>query len=253
MKSCIYKGLVKHYRKKPAENGFKYSVFMMYADLDEISGVLDRFLLWSARRPALACLRRRDHFGKPDESLQDSVRGLIFEKTGRKPQGRICLLTNFRYFGYCFNPISIFYCFDENDALSDIVLEVTNTPWGERHCYVLPQEQNKATSGFTFEFSKQMHVSPFMDLDMSYKARLTDPGEHLYVGMNNMHNGEKLFSAQLALVRQPITRWNLSKTLLRDPVITLRVITLIHWQALKLWWKKIPLVRHPDKAAKPTT
>ena len=247
MKSCIYRGLVNHRRTTPVSNRFSYSVFMMYVDLEEIESSLDSFLLWSARGPALAWLKREDHLGDPTQSLADSVRDLVLEKTGVKPEGSIRLLTNFRYFGYCFNPISIFYCFDSNDKLQDIVLEVSNTPWGERHCYVLGAADNTASSGFTFLFEKQMHVSPFMAMDMSYKARLTEPAETLYVGMSNQHNGRKIFDARLSLKRLPITSANLAKTLLRDPAVTLRVTTLIHWQALKLWIKRVPLVAHPEK------
>jgi len=220
---------------------------MMYADLDEIESVLDRFLLWSARGPALAWLRRGDHFGDNSKSLKDSVHDIIEEKTGRRPDGRVCLLTNFRYFGYVFNPISIFYSFDKNDELQDIVFEVTNTPWGERHCYVLTEEENRANEGFSFAFRKQMHVSPFMEMDMNYSARLTTPCDSLYVGMQNLHNGEKIFSAKLALNKHPITSLNLAKTMVRDPVVTLRIMALIHWHALKLWLKKVPFVRHPVK------
>jgi uncharacterized protein len=247
MKSCIYRGQVEHSRSTPAANSFSYSVFMMYADLDEIGSVLDRFWLWSARGPALAWLRRSDHLGNPRQSLAESVRELVAEKSGRKPTGPVRLLTNFRYFGYCLNPISVFYCFDDQERLQDIVFEVTNTPWGERHCYVLAAADNKASKGFSFDFDKQMHVSPFMTMDMSYKARLTDPGEALYVGMSNRHNGKKIFDAKLALTRLPITSWNLARTLLRDPAITLRVVTLIYWQAFKLWIKRVPLVAHPNK------
>ena len=247
MKSCIYKGRVKHFRKQPVEHGFDYSVFMMFVDLEEVDSVFDRFLLWSARRPALAWFNRKDHAGNPSTPLAEHIRNLVQEKTGRKPEGRVCLLTNFRYFGYCFNPISVYYCYDKAGKLTDVVFEVTNTPWKERHCYVLAQEDNRAAKGFSYQFDKKMHVSPFMDMHMSYTARLSEPGESLFVGMKNVRNGKSVFSAQLGLERQPINSANLAKTLGSDPFITLRVITLIHWQALKLWLKKVPLVPHPDK------
>jgi len=170
MKSCIYRGLVKHRRSKPVENRFSYRVFMMYIDLDEAPSVLERFWLWSAKKPSLAWFRRSDHFGDPGTGLKESVAGLVKEKTGRNITGPIRLLTNFRYFGYCFNPISIYYCFNDKEQLQDIVLEVTNTPWGQTHCYVLSAEENTSSSGFSYLFEKRMHVSPFMEMNMRYQT-----------------------------------------------------------------------------------
>lgn len=257
MKSCIYRGQVSHERRMPVQNGFRYSVFMMYADLDDIEAALDPYWLWSARRPAPAWFRRADHGPKSPDSkggpgeLKSSICDLVEKETGRRPAGPVRLLTNFRYFGYCFNPISIYYCFDPDERLRDIVLEVSNTPWGERHLYVLGAEQNTARQGYRFEFRKRLHVSPFMDMDMRYSARLTEPGDRLYVGIDNRKNQQKMFGASLALERVPIGSASLARALATDPFITLRVMALIHWQAAKLWLKKVPYVPHPGSAEQP--
>jgi DUF1365 family protein len=221
-------------------------MFMLYLDLDELPDLFDRFWLWSARRPAPAWFRRRDHFGDPGSPLAECVRGLVAEHTGRPPQGRIALLTHLRYFGYCFNPVSFYYCFDANRQLEDVVLEVNNTPWGERHCYVLPREHTIHRSDLmTAEFHKQFHVSPFLPMDMRYRCRLTEPGERLLVAIENWQSGHKVFDAHLDLQREPLTHRSLALRLTLDPVITARVMALIMWQAIRLARKRAPFFSHP--------
>ena len=142
MRSCIYRGHVRHRRFTPVEHAFRYPLFMMYLDLDELPHVLDVHPLWSARRPAPAWFRRRDYHGDAAVPLDEAVRATVAEQTGSRPRGPIRLLTHLRYFGYCFNPVSFYYCFDEEDRrVETIVAEVNNTPWGERHCYVLPMSE----------------------------------------------------------------------------------------------------------------
>jgi DUF1365 family protein len=143
MHSCIFSGQVKHSRAVPVGHAFQYRVFMMYLDLEELPQVFRGRWFWSATRPALARFRRENYFGDADEPLEKSVRDLVMQRTGRRPTGPIRLLTNLSYFGYCFNPISIYYCFDARDTrVETIVAEVSNTPWGERHCYLLADSAN---------------------------------------------------------------------------------------------------------------
>jgi DUF1365 family protein len=244
--SCIYSGSVKHSRVATANNEFQYSMFMLLLDLDELDTLFDDYWLWSTKRPAIARFQRRDHFGPAGESLRDSISTLVEEKTSRPVEGPVRLLTHLSYFGYCFNPISIYYCYDRNETLQDIVLEVSNTPWGEQHCYVLPAEENLSEQQhYSFQFPKQFHVSPFMGMDLQYKCRLTPPDERLYVSLDNYSEEKKVFGSELAMDKKEINSASLAKVLSQDPFMTLRVTSLIHWQAVKLWMKRVPYIPHP--------
>jgi len=175
---------------------------------------------------------------------------LVEKETGRRPRGPIRLLTHLRYFGYVFNPVSFYYCFDANDErLETIVAEVNNTPWKERHCYVLGNDRDIGCGSVRrFKPAKEMHVSPFMPMDIDYDWRFRCPGNDLSVHMENYRENAKLFDATLVLKRQEITPKSLSRVLLAFPLMTLKVLTAIHWQALKLWLKGNPVHDHPAKA-----
>ena len=248
MNSCIYVGKIRHRRFAPRPHEFTYPLFMMYLDLDELNDAFRGRWLWSCRRPALARFCREDHFGDPAESLSESVRNLVEQETGRRPQGPIRLLTHLRYFGYCFNPVSIHYCFDATgQQVEALVAEVTNTPWKEKRCYVLSLAVGSEHSVISQRFAKDLHVSPFLPLEMDYEWRSTQPGAHLSVHMNVLAGEGKLLDATLDLKRRPITGRNLALTLARFPWMTLRVIIAIHWQALRLWLKGTPVFDHPGK------
>jgi DUF1365 family protein len=253
MKSAIYFGRVRHRRLAPVEHGFSYRMFMLYLDLAELPRVFRGRWLWSARRAALARFCRADHFGDPAVPLADCVRDLVARETGARPGGPIRLLTHLRYFGYVFNPVSFYYCFDENDTgVETIVAEVNNTPWGERHCYVLPQRSNEGQGGHgRYRPAKAMHVSPFMPMDVDYDWRFSAPGSdrgsRLTIHMENAREGRKIFDATLDLERAEIGAGALARALARYPLMTLKVIAAIHWQALKLWVKGAPVHAHPSK------
>lgn len=246
MKSCIYRGRVRHRRYAPRSHQFSYSLFMVYLDLAELDQVFKGRWLWSTRRFNLAWLRRRDHVGDPRQPLDAAVRDLVETETGRRPDGPIRLLTHLRYFGYCFNPVSFYYCFDRDDRrVETIVAEVNNTPWNERHCYVLPAQGRPPQRVHRHRFSKAFHVSPFMPLQQSYDWRLSEPGELLAVHMEN-HEGEgKKFDATLRLERVPISAFELARTLFAFPFMTGKVIAGIYFEALRLWLKRTPFFSHP--------
>jgi len=243
--SCLYVGTVRHRRFAPKPHAFRYHLFMTYLDLAELDRALPGRWLWSARRPALAWFRRADHFGDPALPLDTCVRDLVQQKTGHRPAGPIRLLTHLRYFGYCFNPISIYYCFDRADTrVETLVAEVTNTPWGERHCYVLARGTDSHQ-----RFVKTFHVSPFMPMELEYLWHSNEPGRRLGVHMDVLQSGHKLFDATLSLRHRPLTTATRSRALLRFPVMTLQISMAIYWQALRLWLKKIPVFAHPAKPA----
>ncbi len=253
MKSAIYSGTIQHRRFEPASHEFSYRMFMLYLDLDELDEVFDGSRLFSGKGRALAEFRREDHLGDSDIPLDEAVRGLVEERTGHRPTGPIRLLTHLRYFGYVFNPVSFYYCFNRQDSeLETIVAEVNNTPWGEQHCYVLPTAENEASSlqkrqgMIMFSPAKEMHVSPFMPMDMDYDWRFRAPSDDLGVHMTNYRKNEKVFDATLKLKRVPLTSSSLARSLASFPFMTLKVITAIHWQALRLWFKKVPFHPHPS-------
>ncbi len=178
--------------------------------------------------------------------LDESVRQLVQSATGQRPAGPIRLLTQLRYFGYVLNPVSFYYCFDEADqSVVSVVAEVNNTPWGERHCYILESDVNPR-GRLRFRHTKRFHVSPFMDLNMQYRWSLSPPGESLSVHIENWRDNSRLFDVTLHLKQKPITTGELARVLLRHPFMTGKVAAAIYWQALKLWWKRCPFVPHPN-------
>ena len=254
MHSQLYVGRVKHRRYTPVPHAFDYAMFMLYLDLDELPTLFRKRWLWSTTRPALARFRREDHMGDKTLDLAASVRQFVKDQAGLTLKGPIRLLTNLRYFGYGFNPVSFYYCFDETgETLEVIVAEVNNTPWGEQYCYILPESRNLGgPDRKRYLLDKRFHVSPFMDMNIDYDWRFTLPGKALVVHMKNYRKGEALFDATLSLKPRPVNGANLALALVRYPFMTAKIITAIYYQALRLWFKRIPVFAHPNQQEAPT-
>lgn len=248
MKSRIYEGIVHHTRRLPVKHQFSYRVCQLYLDLDELPGLFDRYWFWSTQRAALARFDRRDHLGPTELPLPQAVRALVLRETSVQITGPIRLLTHLRYFGYGFNPVSFYYCFDDADRnLEFIVAEINNTPWHEQHSYVLDCRKQRCGEhgGWLFEFDKRFHVSPFMPMQQQYRWQLWEPGEKLRVRMENVQDDAPLFGASMLLRERALDSLGLARVLLRYPLMTVQVIAAIHWQALRLWLKGVPVHDHP--------
>lgn len=244
MTSCLYRGWIRHRRLTPVPHDFRYGLFMVYLDLGELPGALEGGWLWSARRPALAWFRRADYLGDPAIPLDQAVRELVAARTGRAPTGPIRLLTHLRYFGYIQNPVSFYYCFDAAGLrLEFLVAEVTNTPWGERHAYVMPITADGPR--YTARTDKALHVSPFMPMDQQYDWGFTAPDRRLAVHMASLENGIRVFDATLALRREPLSGRALARALAHFPWMTAQVVARIYWQAARLRLKRAPFHAHP--------
>ena len=249
MHSALYIGRLRHRRFAPTAHAFEYPLYMAWLDLAELDEVFRGRWLWSTRRPSVAWLRRADYLGDPRAPLDHAVRDLVERETGRRPAGPVRLLTHLRTFGHCFNPVSFYYCYDPADRdVETIVAEITNTPWNERHAYVLPAHRSTSRGkSLRFRFDKSFHVSPFMPMEIDYDWRFSTPGSTLAVHMENRRSGEPLFDATLALERKEIGCASLALALARYPAVTLQVAGAIYWQALRLWLKGVPFHVHPAK------
>jgi DUF1365 family protein len=247
MHSCLYRGNVTHTRAAPFRHTFRYNLFLVYLDLAELETVFSGRWLWSTRRFNLAWFCRADHLGNPDQSLDCSVRELVAERTGRMLTGPIRLLTHLRYFGFVMNPVSFYFCFDESDSrVEAVVAEVTNTPWGERHCYVIERSDND-NAVIQAQHPKEFHVSPFLPMEMSYRWRIGQSGDGLAVKIENVQGEETVFDAALSLKRRPMSSFGLAAALLRYPLMTFQVLAAIYWQALRLWWRGATYFPHPQR------
>ncbi len=249
MHSCIYEGTVSHRRHQPVTHQFRYRLFMVYLDLDELPSLVGRGGLISDSKYASRSYLRSDHLFDNTKSLDSELREIVLRRTGTRPGGPIRLLTQLRYFGYYFSPINVYYVHNDQDSrVESIVAEVNNTPWNERHCYVL-WDGNRTGDADSLQFShtKDFHVSPFMGMDMQYRWSLNEPGTHSNIQLANFENSRQVFDADLTLHRRELNRTQLRRMTLCYPFMTAKIGAAVYFQALRLWWKKCPFYTHPKK------
>lgn len=247
MKSCLFVGEVEHRRFEPVSHEFRYKVCYYYLDLDEIDGIFNIPFLLTKDKWGLLSWWRKDYIHPNDLPVKDVVKKAILTQTGESFDGPIRMLTNISYFGFCFNPVTFYYCFDRDEKLKFIVSEVTNTPWKQRNTEVYPFRGDKKTLQ---QHPKTFHVSPFMQMEIDYTFVLNKPEENIYILMQNRKTGDQkiVFDSTLELKRKELSKSNVALQFLRFPFMTVTTVAAIYWQALILYFiRKTPFYSHPDQ------
>jgi uncharacterized protein len=235
----MYEGHVVHERRTQLRNLFRYSVYMWLVDLDELDQLDRRLWAFGHNRRALTTIRARDHLGDPRRPIKANLLAYLDAHGIDLQGGRVALLTNARVLGYVFNPLSVFYCHRPDGELRCVVAEVHNT-YGERHCYLLePGERGRVETG------KEFYVSPFLTVDGRYQMSVPAPDERLSVQMALHQADRRVFSASLTGRRLPLTNATVARMLVRHPLMTARVTSLIHVQGVKLWLRGVARVPRP--------
>ena len=245
LSSRFYTGTLRHRRYFPGPHAFTYRLFMCWINLDELELLP---YTRSGGRWRWMRFRREDYLAPHELPLKEAVLQRVQSETGQRPEGPVFMLTHLRYGGLCFNPISLYYCFNPHGGLEAVLGEVSNLPWQERQVYVAAcdPEQTRHQA----EFSKQLHVSPFNPMQQRYQWQFTTPSEKLVMHMENRDaEGRLPFDATLVLQRRDDLS-TAGRLLWRHPWMTLKVIAGIHFEALRLWLKKNPVYAHPAKAQK---
>lgn len=252
MESALYVGKLRHRRFTPRPHAFSYPVYMAFLDVDRLPELMKVSPLSSYNKWNLTAYYEQDHFGAPNQSLRSRLAADAALHGLALPDGQIFLLTHLRYLGYVFNPVSFYYFYDGTGNLAMLMAEVNST-FGERHNYWLTAAcERDSSAAKRYTTAKQMHVSPFMSMELDYDWIFSPPAELLVAHMNTLSAGKPFFDATLQLERRPWQAPALHRALANYPLMTLCVIAAIHWQALKLWLKKVPVFTHPRNLASRT-
>ena len=252
--SALYAGTVRHRRFGRPAREFTHPVHLALLDLEELPTLLGGRLV--RPRPGIVRVRRRDLLGGPDPAtpldVAEAVRELVWQRTGVPiEEGPVRVLTHPRTLGTCFNPVSFYYAFDGAEQLQAVVADVTNTPWGDRHAYVLRHaDPGRPTAVLRGAHAKALHVSPFQPMERAHHWAATAPGPTLSVHIENRATPEHDpdFDATLRLHRRPLTARSLRAMVARHPAGTARVLTLIYGHAVALKLRGARHFRPPSPA-----
>lgn len=254
MQSCLYAGVVTHQRATPVAHHLRYKVSMAYLDLDETELLKQRGLL-SRRRFSLGTFDESDHVFGQHDVLKQGLRQYLARSHGFQLDGPVRLLTQLRVLGMYFSPLNLYYCFDSDGSrVTAVVAEVSNTPWNERHHYLL-WSGNQTADGdrLGYHHPKQFHVSPFMPMEMAYGWRLTVPSKDLSVRIETQQDDRTVMTAAMELEQLELSPTNLRRLAYRTPAAPVHILSGIYYQAFKLWWKKCPYYPHPKSLATHST
>jgi DUF1365 family protein len=240
----IYSGNIWHQRFIPIQHRFRYTQLMIAIDLDNISQHCFPNTMLRYNAFGLLNLRDRDHFAQTPQNLKANIANLLPQHIQQKPH-RIFLLTQLAHLGFSFNPISFFVIkAKEHDQILGLVLEVHNTPWGERHYYPVFDLQDHLGI-LQARFKKELHVSPFMNMNFDYVISLSKKNNTTNITMDNWRDNTKHFSAGLSMHHQPLEAKILRQQFIRHLFSPHKTVAAIYWQALKLWLKGVPFCAHP--------
>lgn len=239
--NALYVGDIEHRRFSPKVNSFNYKVAYYFVDLEKAAETFKIPFLFSYNSPGILSFWQKDYL------TAKTIRETIFQELGKHSKGPIRILTNISYFGFCFNPVSFYYCYAEDaETLEYIVSDITNTPWREKHRQVFEMESSERK---VFKFQKEFHVSPFMPMEIDYTWVFRKPNSRIYVLMQNRASNETqvIFDSTLMLKHSELTAKNIIVTFLKLPLVTFKTVLAIYYQAFKLFLKKVPFHTHPLK------
>ena len=243
LSSAIMRGEVSHKRFSPTQHSFHYPMVQWWLALDELPQVAALSRCWSLRRFAPLQFRRADYLPTSQGELADAVREKMSELAQQQLNGRVYFLGNLRTFGLYFSPINCYFLQQPgHQQFSYMLAEVSNTPWNERHYYLLDLSQ-------PLTHDKAFHVSPFNPIEMQYQWRIRPPaitadGKPASIHLE-AHQGTKHFSATVTLKRVELNSSSIRNVLIRFPINTVTTVLAIYWQALRLWLKRTPIYDHP--------
>lgn len=250
--SALYAGKVMHQRLKPRRHRLSYRMFLLLLDLDEIDALAARLRLFSRNRFNFFGFVDRDHGDKSGGSLRAYVERQLNASGIEADGGPIRLLSMPRMFGYAFNPLSVYFCHRRQGDLTAILYEVSNT-FGQRHSYLIPVDDSGREGSIEQHCDKHFYVSPFLAMDMHYRFRVGPPGDEVSIHITGSDDQGPLIVASFSGRRRRLTDATLARALLAYPLLTIKIIAAIHWEALLLWAKGMRFHARPDPPRQPVT
>ncbi|MFT2092694.1 DUF1365 domain-containing protein [Paraglaciecola sp. 2405UD69-4] len=238
LNSGIYAGTVRHRRYKHTNHSFSYSLYMLAIDLDELPEMYQGSPFIGDKWYHPIRFNQNDYIKSELGTLKERIQTKVLSLGGKWDGHKVTMVAQARCLGLYFSPINFYFCYDQNLKCQYMLAEVSNTPWRERHYYLVNLDKVQPTA-------KTFHVSPFMEMDMDYHWRVTPPGKKMLVHIEN-HQERKVFDATLAMSKKSISVRNVVSTLFSTPSMTFKIVLAIYWQALKLFIKKVPFVAHPE-------
>ena len=248
--SGLYPGVVAHRRLRPVVHALRYRIFQMLFDLDEVPALARTLRLFSHDGFNLFSFHGRDHLSGTDTPLRQQVELHLAAAGIGIDGGAIRVLCMPRLLGMVFNPISVFFCYRADGRLVARLYEVNNT-FGQRHCYLLPVDDGDGAA--TQECPKRFYVSPFFDLDMTYRFQVTAPGRTVSVAIQGVRDGETVIATSFTGTRRELSDGSLARAFFSHPLLALKVLGGIHWEALRLWRKGMRLQPRPPAPADPVS